>query len=67
MLFLTIKEAANLLNSNGIECHWHQVKRGVIEGKIKAIQDYRVYKIEGKKVYKFLDSLEAAKFVGILF
>ena len=56
MLNLTIKEATALLNAYGMECHWHQVKKWVIEGRIKAIQGYRVYSIEEKEVYRFIES-----------
>ncbi|WP_277679091.1 hypothetical protein [Gracilibacillus dipsosauri] len=48
MLRLTIQEAASLLNAYGVECHWHEVKKWVMEGRIKSIQEYRVYRIDEK-------------------
>jgi len=56
MLNLTIKEATSLLNAYGLECHWHQVKKWAVEGKIKAIHEDRVYRIEEKEVHKFIES-----------
>ncbi len=48
VLRLTIQEAASLLNAYGVECHWHEVKKWVMEGRIKSIQEYRVYRIDEK-------------------
>ncbi|MED4352012.1 hypothetical protein P9265_06645 [Schinkia azotoformans] len=56
MLNLTIKEATSLLNAYGLECHWHQVKKWAVEGKIKAIHEDRVYRIEEKEVHKFIEA-----------
>lgn len=56
MLHLTIKEATSLLNTYGLECHWHQVKKWAVEGKIKAIHENRVYRIEEKEVYNFIEA-----------
>ncbi|MDQ0414356.1 hypothetical protein [Mesobacillus stamsii] len=54
---LTIQEAAALLQSYGIECHWHDVKKWAVEGKIKAKHENRVYKMDQDDVYEFLDLL----------
>lgn len=56
MLNLTIKEATSLLNIYGVDCHWHQVKKWAVEGKIKAIHEDRVYRIEEKELHKFIES-----------
>ena len=54
---LTIREVTSILQSCGIECHFHEVKKWVIEGKIKAKHENRVYKIDQNDVYEFLELL----------
>lgn len=54
---LTIQEAASLLQSYGIECHWHDVKKWAVEGKIKAKHENRVYGIDERDAYEFLETL----------
>jgi hypothetical protein len=54
---LTIREAASLLQSYGIDCHWHELKKWAVEGKIKAIHKDRVYQIDEKDAHEFLVSL----------
>jgi len=54
---LTIQEAAAILQSYGIECHWHEVKKLAVEGKIKVKHENRVYKMNQDDVYEFLELL----------
>ncbi|WP_059173345.1 hypothetical protein [Bacillus sp. FJAT-27445] len=54
---LTIREATAILQSCGIECHWHEVKKWAVEGKIKAKHEDKVYKINKNDVYEFLELL----------
>ncbi|MDR4949899.1 hypothetical protein [Neobacillus cucumis] len=54
---LTIREAAAILQSCGIECHWHDVKKWAVEGKIKAKHENSVYKINQNDVYEFIELL----------
>ncbi|WLR54614.1 hypothetical protein LC048_07520 [Mesobacillus subterraneus] len=54
---LTVREATEILQSCGIECQFHEVKKWAIEGKIKAKHENRVYRIGLDDVYDFLEIL----------
>jgi hypothetical protein len=54
---LTIQEATSILQSCGIECHYHDVKRWAVEGEIKAEHSNRVYNIDQNDLYEFLEFL----------
>jgi hypothetical protein len=56
-IYLSIQEAASLLQSYGIDCHWHDVKKWAVAGRIKAIHENRVYNIDENDAYEFLESL----------
>jgi hypothetical protein len=46
-----------ILQSCGIECQFHDVKKWAIEGQLKAKHENRVYRIDQDDVYEFLELL----------